>query len=465
MSIPAHFCAIVCCEPLGCAPTNIPFQTKHITVEWLNQVLRDSKHMGQPAVLNADESIIDIKVETFAIGEGLLSLMHRITPTYNSANAEKLPKSLVLKLTPTNLLYRITGSLLSLFKAEHLFYHRNLGPECGMNTITCYHSDLGEYGRTCILMEDFAPAKPVEQFKVGFNLEQGKMALTELAKMHAKYRGKVTTDGKTKDWILRRSDKDYFDLVGKEYAKKMVGLEGAYASYEFDSPDDYKLSHECAMWLKFNYAESAPILMNDFRRLRKGGYPNTLTHGDYRAANMVFPSENSDRFLVYDFQLLKEGNGMQDVSYCIVSSTTRENRLKYEREYLETYYNAMKELKVDDLTWKEVLHCYLRELSVMVIITYFGVVENSFKDKKGVSEEGRNLIKAYLLRINDVCKEWKWVEFMNTEHPEKLKSLEYDMPSEKLKEFIPSRYHNLLDAESSNGNSKDNLLIKEDVDL
>ena len=170
---------------------------------------------------------------------------------------------------------------------------------------------------------------------------------------------------------------------------------------------------------------------------------------------MVFPSENSDRFLVYDFQLLKEGNGMQDVSYCIVSSTTRENRLKYEREYLETYYNAMKELKVDDLTWKEVLHCYLRELSTMVIITYFGVVENSFKDKKGVSEEGRNLIKAYLLRINDFCKEWKWVEFMNIEYPEKLKSLDYDMPNEKLKEFIPSRYHDLLDAESSNGNSKD----------
>ena len=130
MSIPAHFCAILCCEPLGCAPTNIPFQTKHITVEWLNQVLRDSKHMERPALLNADESIVDIKVETFAIGEGQLSLMHRITPTYNSANAEKLPKSLVLKLTPTNLLYRITGSLLSLFKAEHLFYHRNLGPEC-----------------------------------------------------------------------------------------------------------------------------------------------------------------------------------------------------------------------------------------------------------------------------------------------------------------------------------------------
>lgn len=182
-----------------------------------------------------------------------------------------------------------------------------------------------------------------------------------------------------------------------------------------------------------------------------------MTHGDYRAANMVFPSQSSNRFLVYDFQLLKEGNGMQDVSYCVVSSTLPENRRLWEREFLETYYNAMKELEVHDLTWKEVLECYLRELSIIIIICYFGVVENSFKDKKGITENGRNIVKAYVLRINDMCKEWKWTEFMSIELPEKLKSLEYEMPVETLKQFIPRRYHDLLDNETANGNSKNIL--------
>ena len=44
------------------------------------------------------------------------------------------------------------------------------------------------------------------------------------------------------------------------------------------------------------------------------------------------------------------------------------------------------------------------------------------------------------------------------ELPEKLKSLEYDMPVETLKTFIPPRYHDLLDNETANGNTKDALL-------
>ena len=153
-------------------------------------------------------------------GEGQLSLMHRITPAYSVGSNTELPKTFVLKLTPTNILFRMTGSLLSLFKAEHVFYHRNLGPECGMNTIICYHTELGNYGRAAILMEDFAPAKPVDQVAVGFTLEQGKRALKELAKMHAKYRGKVTLDEKVKDWVLRRSDEAYLQVFGSLSAKK-----------------------------------------------------------------------------------------------------------------------------------------------------------------------------------------------------------------------------------------------------
>jgi hypothetical protein len=51
----------------GCAPTNVPFQTKHVTKKWLNKVLHNSNHMGRPALMKSSDEIVDMNVDIFAI--------------------------------------------------------------------------------------------------------------------------------------------------------------------------------------------------------------------------------------------------------------------------------------------------------------------------------------------------------------------------------------------------------------
>ena len=59
--------------------------------------------------------------------------------------------------------------------------------------------------------------------------------------------------------------------------------------------------------------------------------------------------------MVFDFQCIKENNGMLDVAYHIGSSMSVKDRRLHERDLLIHYYNVMRQRGVTDLTFAEIL--------------------------------------------------------------------------------------------------------------
>ena len=82
-----------CC---GCATRgSTPYLPQHLTASWLERVLKED------GVLTEDNGISSLELQAFAVGEGLMSIMYRLTVTYTNDPVDGgLPATFVAKLTP-----------------------------------------------------------------------------------------------------------------------------------------------------------------------------------------------------------------------------------------------------------------------------------------------------------------------------------------------------------------------------
>ena len=62
--------------------------------------------------------------------------------------------------------------------------------------------------------------------------------------------------------------------------------------------------------------------------------------------------------MLFDFQLMKEVNGVTDIGYLLVSSMTVKERRVHEENLLVQYMNEMKKRGAADLTWEEIFVSY-----------------------------------------------------------------------------------------------------------
>ena len=197
-------------------------------------------------------------------------------------------------------------------------------------------------------------------------------------------------------------------------------------------------------------------------------YPSTLTHGDVRGENILFPQEHRKDFMLFDFQLMKEVNGVTDIGYLLVSSMTVKERRVHEENLLVQYMNEMKKRGAADLTWEEIFvsYAYVSHLSlseglhlqtcptnslahtVTCIITAFAVVDN-------ISGEGKHDPKTRKTALEYVtfgrsCERLECLVFTET----LAKKVHDDNTLDKftLEEIMPilpsQKFRDLLKAES-----------------
>ena len=178
-----HLCAMFCFETC-CAcvvPSDVPFRPHDLSLVFLDYVLKRPSGKDNKPVLTDDQSVVSVEAKGFGTGDGLLSQMYRLKLTYSPSGAG--PATIVAKLSPPNAKARLTGSILSLFKYEHEFYTRGVAHKIGLNIPRCYYSGLGDYGRYCILLEDFAPASPADQLK-GLSKSEVAQTISQISKLH-----------------------------------------------------------------------------------------------------------------------------------------------------------------------------------------------------------------------------------------------------------------------------------------
>lgn len=255
------------------------------------------------------------------IGDGHIGVNVRIAMPDAEA---KLPRSVVVKLPATDDTSLATAAMLRHYERETLFY-TELASTVDMRVPSCFFGDWTPATNAFVLvLEDMAPAAQGDQL-VGCSVEQARVAVRELAKLHGPRWNDPTLDDV--EWIEHDTGGDEAGGgLAVMWQMFFPGFAGTYRSY---------LSAE-----EFELAERFGDLIAEWRGGRTG--PRTITHGDYRLDNMLFETPGGGvPIAVVDWQTPAHGSPITDLSYFIGAGLLPPDRRRHERELVSVYLEAL----------------------------------------------------------------------------------------------------------------------------
>jgi thiamine kinase-like enzyme len=399
-AIVGTMCMHGCVEPMGCgAFTALPWKPEQLTAETMTEILRRSGTLPMSA------SVQSVTRKIFGEGEGLMSVMYRLSLDYGADADEAWPRSLVAKVTPPSLKPRIVGELLDLFKTEVQFYDEHISERTGVPTANVFHAAHGGHGRYMLILEDLAPAKCGDQIS-GLSAEQAQAALTAIAPLHAKYWNAVHEEEETQDWVRPMNNLDYWKLVKKTFTEAAVKI---YDRLELFGIDCESLPNFLAFvqHLDETFDDFIDLSCNDYKAVNKHAlFSTTLCHGDFRGENIFYTVGTSEGVKLIDFQLVREAVGSEDVSYFVVGSMTIEERRRCEVQLIQHYVNELQRLGVTDLSMAEALLTFQFGFVITIIINTIALSDT----EGGNNERGKRLLAAMLERLEAAMVDWQFMD-------------------------------------------------------
>jgi hypothetical protein len=300
-----------------------PSDIRDLTGEWLTTVLHDVSDGARVTDLIA-----------VPIGLGNVATSVRLVPSWDRPTPA--PSSLVAKVPATAPESRSTGFATRTYQLEAAFYNELAG-SLWVHRPACFfaHCDP-EHETYVVLLEDMSPAEPGDQV-AGCSPEDAAAAMPELAALHAPLWG--AEDLLALKWLDRPTAESLsatIDLVPALYS----GFVDRYR--ERLEPDVLQLAERLMGSLE-SYLVDRP-------------QPWTVVHGDFRLDNLLF---GGPRVVVIDWQTVKIGAGMSDVSYFVGSALHPEDRRQHEANLVRSYYSFLTEMGVS-LAWGDCWDGYRR---------------------------------------------------------------------------------------------------------
>lgn len=259
------------------------------------------------------------EVESFTverIGTGQMSECYRVGLSYSAGGG---PSSVVLKVAASDPMSRGTGHALGLYEREVRFY-AEVAPRLAGPIAHCYHSSYEpETGIFTLLLDDAAPAEVGDEIN-GATMEEARLALGALGRLHAPLIGGRSPAG----WLTRESPMNQAVI-----AQLFAGFAARYG--DSIRPEQRLVCQRLVDSFDAYLAEEAgPDRV-------KG-----LVHGDYRLDNMLFGRPGSLRDLtVVDWQTVTWGPAMTDVAYFLGCALPVEERRAHYDELLSAYYAGL----------------------------------------------------------------------------------------------------------------------------
>ena len=253
------------------------------------------------------------------IGTGQMSECYRVGLTYDEGDG---PPSVVLKVAASDPMSRGTGQALGLYEREVRFY-ADVAPRltrADSPIAHCYHASYQpETGIFTLLLDDAAPAVVGDEIR-GATIEDARLALRQLGRLHAPLIGsEVLADAA---WLNRESPVNQAVITGlfggftDRYGDAITPQQRLVCQRLVDSFDGY--------------------LAEESQRV-KG-----LVHGDYRLDNMLFGRPGSLRDLtVVDWQTVTWGAAFTDVAYFLGCALQPDDRRAHYDELLDAYYRGL----------------------------------------------------------------------------------------------------------------------------
>lgn len=261
-------------------------------------------------------------VDATRVGTGQVGASFRCRLTYAGGAPAGAPATVVAKLPSLEEQSRATGVALRNYEREVRFY-RDLQATVDIRVPRCFHAEWDEAGGGFVLvLEDLAPAVQGDQI-AGCGVDQARLALTELAALHApRWGDPALTD---LEWLSRRTPGDAEQLQGLY----QLLFPGFVDRYRHRLADD-----ELAL------AERLGGLLVTWIERRDD--PLTVTHGDYRLDNMMFGTpEGGHPLAVVDWQTPGQGPGASDLSYFLGAGLSIDDRRRHERDLVAHYHGEL----------------------------------------------------------------------------------------------------------------------------
>lgn len=320
--------------------TDIPIiRPAAVTPRWLTAVLRQAGH---------DVTVSDMKAKR--VGTGQVGESVRFELTYQG-DAKKAPQTIVGKFPSSDEESRATGVNFGNYIREVNFYHQ-FAPNAGITTPICLHADVDpETSEFILMMEDLAPAEQGDQMR-GLSLEQTKLALDEVAKLHASHWNDQSIDDL--GWVT--------DTKAAPSATTSELMSLLWAGFRERYGE--RIPADCI--------EIGEAITRNFDFYRNGyDGPRCLIHMDFRPDNMMFGTPAGGYPLaVVDWQSLGFGCGMSDVSYFLSGALKREDRQHHEHALLKGYLTKLQALGVTNYTIEDIWAGYARYSFSLFIMAF-----------------------------------------------------------------------------------------------
>lgn len=128
------------------------------------------------------------------------------------------------------------------------------------------------------------------------------------------------------------------NLSGEAKKERFPSLWAAYVgAIPLEQDDRARLTTLCA------YLCAHPELLQRTHELVDSG-PQTLIHGDYHVANVLFPrtsASTDERVWLLDWATCGKGNPMRDLAFFFIVSVTERDRRAHEQRSLALYYSTV----------------------------------------------------------------------------------------------------------------------------
>ena len=312
------------------ASTSLPQAPEELSASWLTTTLRGGGYLKEA-------NVIGFTTEIVGQGVGFVGLLARVVLRYDRVEPEA-PSTLVAKFPSPNEASRQLATLFGLYEREVRFYSE-LKPDVPLPSPAVYYAGMDvAAGQYLILLEDLHSGTFGNQVE-GCTVEQAKLVLPELAKLHAAW------------WQSPR-------LAELTYLQDFIDLVGGAISQAYDpcwllflERFGEKLSPE----LRAAGAAMGPKLIAHLETCRTR--PRTLCHSDFRVDNIFFGSAEYGRpVVVVDWQSpLVSWGAAYDAIYFITGGLPIEERRAHEDELLRVYHTALVAAGVADYSFEQLV--------------------------------------------------------------------------------------------------------------
>ncbi|HEX9260064.1 MAG TPA: oxidoreductase family protein [Acidimicrobiales bacterium] len=336
--------------------STIPVKPGDLTPAWLSDALRTD--------------VRSVEIEEIGEGKGILAVVLRL-----HLDADDVPPTLVAKLPSPHAENYNLAVAYGFYRREVEFY-RHIAGHLDVATPSCHYADVDDDGTNFVLLIDEVTGFRQPDQIEGVGIDDARVVVDTLAALHAHWWKNPALD--QLHWLPKLDNPLYRAIEG--------ALQQVFPLFE-------------QMWGEQVAPEGLATARRQIHVLNAMiddwvvSKPETLTHYDVRADNLLFGGSAGDGVLtLLDWQLCLRMMGAIDISYFLGTNLTIENRRAHETELLRRYHDRITAFGVRDYSYQRLEDDYAAAYLNVTNMTLYAAVLDPGNDR------GRALMHALITR-------------------------------------------------------------------